>query len=107
RHHDAKMQRTEDRPLPSGRMQPGTVLMLGGACGGLGLIYLAVAVNLLTSLLGAITLVSYLFVYTPLKRVTTMNTIVGAIPGALPPLMGWAAARNDVSLGGWSLFAIL
>src|SRR3954470_8611786 len=107
REHDAKMRRTEDRPLPSGRMQPGTVLILGGVCGGIGLIYLALAVNLLTSLLGAITIVSYLFIYTPLKRVTTLNTIVGAIPGALPPLMGWAAARNEVSGGGWALFAIL
>ena len=107
RDHDAKMQRTEDRPLPSGRMQPSTVLILGGFCGGLGLVYLALAVNLLTSLLGAITLASYLFIYTPLKRVTTLNTIVGAIPGALPPLMGWTAARNDIGGGGWSLFAIL
>jgi protoheme IX farnesyltransferase len=107
REHDAKMRRTEDRPLPSGRMQPATVLILGGACGGIGLIYLALAVNLLTSLLGAITIVSYLFIYTPLKRVTTLNTIVGAIPGALPPLMGWAAARDEISAGGWSLFAIL
>jgi len=107
RDHDARMQRTEDRPLPSGRMQPQTVLILGGVCGGLGLIYLALSVNLLTSLLGAITLASYLFVYTPLKRVTTLNTIVGAVPGALPPLMGWVAARGEISLGGWSLFAIL
>lgn len=107
REHDAKMERTEDRPLPSGRLQPGTVLILGGACGGIGLIYLALAVNLLTSLLGALTLASYLFIYTPLKRVTTLNTIVGAIPGALPPLMGWAAARGEITLDGWSLFAIL
>jgi hypothetical protein len=107
REHDAKMRRTEDRPLPSGRLQPETVLIIGGACGGLGLIYLAVAVNLLTSLLGALTLASYLFVYTPLKRVTTLNTIVGAIPGALPPLMGWVAARGELSPEGWSLFAIL
>jgi protoheme IX farnesyltransferase len=107
REHDAKMRRTEDRPLPSGRLQPTTVLILGGAFGGIGLIYLALAVNLLTSLLGAITFVSYLFVYTPLKRVTTFNTIVGAIPGALPPLMGWAAARDEISAGGWALFAIL
>jgi heme o synthase len=107
RDHDARMQRTEDRPLPSGRMQPQTVLILGGACGGLGLIYLALSVNLLTSLLGAVTLASYLFIYTPLKRVTTLNTIVGAVPGALPPLMGWVAARNEISIGGWSLFAIL
>jgi protoheme IX farnesyltransferase len=107
REHDAKMRRTEDRPLPSGRMQPQTVLILGAACGAAGLIYLALGANLLTSLLGAITLVSYLFVYTPLKRVTTLNTVIGAVPGALPPLMGWAAARNDVTPQGWSLFAIL
>ena len=107
RDYDAKMQRTEDRPLPSGRLQPGTVLVFGGVCGGLGLVYLAVTVNLLTSLLGAITLGTYLFVYTPLKRVTTLNTVVGAIPGALPPLMGWVAARNEISGGGWALFAIL
>jgi heme o synthase len=107
REFDSRMRRTEDRPLPSGRMQPQTVLLLGGACGGVGLIYLALTVNLLTSLLGAITLASYLFIYTPLKRVTTLNTVVGAVPGALPPLMGWAAARNDLGLGGWSLFAIL
>lgn len=107
REHDAKMRRTEDRPLPSGRMLPRTVLLLGVSSGALGLIYLAFAVNPLTSLLGAITLVSYLFVYTPLKRKTTLNTVIGAIPGALPPLMGWAAARNEVTVGGWSLFAIL
>lgn len=107
RDYDAMMRRTEDRPLPSGRLQPGTVLILGGTFGGIGLIYLAFAVNLLTSVLGAITLASYLFIYTPLKRVTTLNTIVGAIPGALPPLMGWAAARGHISGGGWSLFAIL
>lgn len=107
REHDAKMRRTEDRPLPSRRMQPSTVLLLGGACGGIGLIYLALAVNLTTSLLGGITLASYLFIYTPLKRVTTLNTVIGAIPGALPPLMGWAAARGDVTREGWALFAIL
>jgi len=107
REHDAKMRRTEERPLPSGRVQPGTVLIAGTACACMGLVYLAVAVNLLTSLLGAVTLASYLFVYTPLKRVTTLNTMVGAIPGALPPLMGWAAASGSISAGGWSLFAIL
>lgn len=107
RDYDALMQRTEDRPLPSGRMQPNTVLILGAAMGGVGLIYLALAVNLLTSLLGAITFVSYVCVYTPLKRITTLNTVVGAIPGALPPLMGWTAARGDIGGGGWALFAIL
>lgn len=107
REHDARMKRTADRPLPSGRMQPETVLVFGGACSVAGLLYLAFAVNLLTSLLGAITLASYVFVYTPLKRVTWLNTAVGAIPGALPPLMGWAAARNELTGEAWSLFAIL
>ena len=107
REHDAKMRRTENRPLPSGRLRPDTVLILGGLMSGLGLIQLALAVNLLTSLLGALTLGSYLFVYTPLKRITTLNTVIGAIPGALPPLMGWTAARNEVTVEGWSLFAIL
>jgi protoheme IX farnesyltransferase len=64
-------------------------------------------VNLLTSVLGAVTLVSYLFIYTPMKRVSWVNTLVGAIPGALPPLMGWTAARNELSGEGWALFAIL
>jgi protoheme IX farnesyltransferase len=88
-------------------MQPETVLVFGGACSVVGLLYLAFAVNVLTSLLGAITLASYVFVYTPLKRVTWLNTAVGAVPGALPPLMGWAAARNELSGEGWALFAIL
>ena len=107
REHDAKMRRTEDRPLPSGRLQPETVLIFGGVCSVAGLLYLALAVNLLTSLLGAATLVSYLFIYTPLKRVTWLNTAIGAIPGALPPLMGWTAVRNQINGDGWSLFAIL
>jgi protoheme IX farnesyltransferase len=107
REHDAKMERTEDRPLPSGRLQPGTVLLFGGISAGLGLLYLTLVVNPLTGLLGAATLGSYLFIYTPLKRVTTLNTIIGAIPGALPPLMGWTAARGEITPGGWALFAIL
>src|SRR6185295_13191295 len=94
REHDAKMRRTESRPLPSGRLTPQTVLIFGGLSSVAGMIYLAVAVNLLTALVGAATLVSYVFVYTPLKRVTWLNTAVGAVPGALPPLMGWAAARD-------------
>jgi protoheme IX farnesyltransferase len=105
--YDALMRRTETRPLPSGKLQAQTVLMLGAGCSMAGLIYLAFAVNLLTSFLGALTLVSYLFVYTPLKRKTWLNTAVGAIPGALPPLMGWTAVRNDLDVSGWSLFAIL
>ncbi|MCU0770153.1 MAG: heme o synthase [Verrucomicrobia bacterium] len=107
RDFDARMRRTQDRPLPSGRMQPETVLLFGGACGLSGLVYLALAVNLLTSLLGAVTLVSYLFIYTPLKRITWLNTIVGAVPGGLPPLMGWTAARGELALEGWALFGLL
>jgi heme o synthase len=107
REHDAKMRRTQDRPLPSGRLQPTTVAVFGGVSSVAGLIYLAMAVNLLTSVIGAVTLVSYLFIYTPLKRVTWLNTAIGAIPGALPPLMGWAGARNELSGEGWALFAIL
>lgn len=107
REHDARMRRTAERPLPSGRMQPDTVLIFGGLCSVGGLLYLAFAVNLLTSVLGALTLGSYILVYTPLKRVTWLNTAVGAIPGALPPLMGWTAARDQLSGEGWSLFAIL
>jgi len=107
RDFDAKMRRTQSRPLPSGRMQPATVAVFGGITSVAGLIYLALAVNLLTSVLGAVTLISYVFIYTPLKRVTWLNTAIGAIPGALPPLMGWAAARNELSGPGWALFAIL
>lgn len=104
---DALMHRTENRPLPSGRIQPDTALIFGGLCAATGLLWLALRVNLLTSLLGAMTLASYLFVYTPLKRKTTLNTVIGAIPGALPPLMGWTAATGEIGVGGWSLFAIL
>jgi protoheme IX farnesyltransferase len=107
REFDGRMRRTEKRPLPSGRMSPDTVLVIGVGLSAAGLIYLALGVNLLTSFLGAITLASYVFVYTPLKRKTTLNTVIGAIPGALPPLMGWTAAREEISIGGWSLFAIL
>ena len=107
RDYDAKMRRTQNRPLPSGRLQPVTVMIFGGVCACAGLFYLALLVNLLTSVIGAISLISYLFVYTPLKRVTWLNTAVGAIPGGLPPLMGWTAARGELSAEGWALFAIL
>jgi protoheme IX farnesyltransferase len=107
REYDAKMRRTQNRPLPSGQLEPATVMIFGGVCATAGLIYLALAVNPLTSIIGAVTLVSYLFIYTPLKRVTWLNTIVGAVPGALPPVMGWTAARGELSGEGWALFAIL
>jgi heme o synthase len=107
REYDARMRRTQNRPLPAGRMQPTTVMLFGGVCAVTGLIYLALAVNLLTCVIGAVTLISYLFIYTPLKRVTWLNTAIGAVPGALPPLMGWTAARGELSGEGWALFAIV
>jgi protoheme IX farnesyltransferase len=107
REHDARMRRTRNRPLPTGRLQPSTVMVFGGVCACAGLLQLAVAVNLTTSVVGAVSLLSYLFIYTPLKRLTWLNTAVGAIPGALPPLMGWTAARGQLGVEGWALFAIL
>jgi len=93
REYDAKMRRTQNRPLPSGQLEPATVMIFGGVCATAGLVYLALAVNLLTSVIGAVTLVSYLFIYTPLKRVTWLNTAVGAVPGALP---GYAVRRSHL-----------
>lgn len=107
REYDARMRRTRGRPLPSGRLQPETVLLFGGACAVAGIVDLALAVNLLTSVIGAVTLVTYLCIYTPLKRITWMNTLIGAVPGGLPPLMGWTAARGELAIEGWALFAIL
>ena len=107
REHDAKMRRTKNRPLPSGRLQPTTVMVFGGVCACAGLLYLALAVNKTTSVIGAISLLSYLFIYTPLKRMTWLNTAIGAVPGGLPPLMGWTAARGELGREGWALFAIL
>ena len=107
---DAKMPRTANRPIPAGHIRPERALLAGGALAVIGLVYLAVQVNPITSVIGAVTLVSYIAVYTPLKRVTSLNTIVGAIPGALPPLMGWTAAGGHeavIAPEGWSLVAIL
>ena len=107
REHDAKMRRTARRPLPAGRMTPRAALVFSSAIAIIGTIYLGFAVNWLTAALGAFTLTSYIFVYTPLKRVSTICTLIGAIPGAIPPLMGWTAATNSLSLGGWIAFGIL
>ena len=104
---DALMHRTQDRPLPAGRMKPEVALLVGSGCAATGLLYLLYLVNPLTSLLAALTLGSYVFVYTPLKRKTSLNTLVGAIPGALPPMIGWAAARGSIGSEAWALFAIL
>ncbi len=106
REHDAKMRRTADRPLPSGRMQAGKALKIGCGAGVFGLVYLGVLVNPVAAAVAACSLLLYVFVYTPLKRVTWLNTMVGAFPGGLPPLIGWAAARGRIDAGGWVLFAI-
>jgi heme o synthase len=107
REHDAKMHRTRTRPLPGGRITPRAALVFSSAISVIGTLYLGLLVNWLTAFLGAFTLTSYIFVYTPLKRMSTICTIIGAIPGAVPPLMGWTAATNELGLGGWIAFAIL
>src|SRR5207253_432528 len=107
RSFDAQMRRTARRPLAAGRLKPPAVLWFGIAFASLGSIYLATAVNLLASLLAIVTLLSYLFLYTPLKRKTPLCILVGAFPGAMTPLIGWAAASGKLSLEAWILFAIL
>jgi len=107
RHHDSLMRRTQDRPLPAGLMHPERALWFGILLSITGCFYTWFLVNLLTCVLGTLTLALYIFVYTPLKRLTSFNTVVGAIPGALPPLMGWTAVRGSLDPGGWSLFLIL
>ena len=104
---DARMLRTRNRPLPAGRLDFSHALGFGLALSLLGTIVLYVAANALTAALGAVTLALYVLVYTPLKRVTSLCTIVGAVPGALPPVMGWTAARGALSAEAWILFAVL
>jgi protoheme IX farnesyltransferase len=107
READAKMQRTRLRPLPDGRVQPLDALVFGALITVSGLLYLMLAVNPLSALVTAAIVVSYLFVYTPLKKKTSLCSLVGAVPGALPPVIGWAAARNTLSVEAWVLFAIM
>jgi protoheme IX farnesyltransferase len=104
---DAKMRRTSTRPLPAGRIPPPVALGVGITFCLLGIVQLVVNVNLLTALLGAVTVVGYLCVYTPLKTRTKYNTIIGCVPGALPALGGWTAATGSIDAGGLVLFAIL
>jgi heme o synthase len=107
RRFDARMRRTARRPLAAGKVEPASALRFGILLSFTGAIYLAVAVNVLASLLAAVTLVSYLVLYTPLKRKTPWCTLVGAFPGAMPPLIGWAAASGKLSYEAWVLYAIL
>jgi len=104
---DALMQRTRLRPLPDGRLQVGEALLFATALSSLGLATLAVGVNTLCALVALATLVRYVVIYTPLKRVTSFATVIGAIPGALPPVIGWVAAREELSQGAWLLFGIV
>jgi len=107
RHLDARMRRTANRPLPAGRIEPAHALFFGTTLILAGLATIVFLVNLLTTLLAAATVLLYLFVYTPLKRRTKYNTLVGTLPGALPALGGWTAATGSFGAGGWALFAIL
>jgi protoheme IX farnesyltransferase len=107
REYDGMMRRTEHRPLPSGRLTPLEVLLFGSVSSLLGLIDLALYTNILAAFLAGVTLVTYLFLYTPLKRITPWSTVIGGIPGAIPPVIGWTAARGSITYEAWILFAIL
>lgn len=104
---DLLMKRTESRPLPSGKLLPIRALVFGVALTILAEIYLTVFVNPLTALLGVLVIIGYLFCYTPLKTRTPLSTLIGAIPGAMPPLLGWTSARPEIGPEAWSLFAIM
>jgi protoheme IX farnesyltransferase len=107
RETDGRMDRTRFRPLPSHKISPVGVLLLGTALVLAGVGHVAWKVNALAAALNALTVATYLFVYTPMKRTSSLSTVAGAVPGALPPVIGWAAATGSVSAGGWILFAIL
>ena len=104
---DAQMKRTQERPLPGGRMNPLEALIVGAVLTGSGMLYLTLIVNTLSGFVISLIVVSYLFLYTPLKRKTSLCTLIGAVPGALPPVVGWVAARGTLTGGAWVLFAIL
>ena len=107
RETDKLMRRTATRPLPGGRMLPGQALAFGGLLSVCGLLVLGLLVNPLTAAIGLATLLAYVGIYTPMKRQSSLATLVGAIPGAAPPVMGWTGASGELDLGGWLLFAIL
>ena len=107
RYFDAQMRRTWRRPIAAGRIKPSHAMWFGILLSLAGTVYLALAVNVLASLLALGTLLSYLFVYTPLKRKTPLCVLVGAFPGAVPPLIGWAAARGHLDPAAWVLYAMV
>lgn len=107
READRKMRRTADRPIPAGRLSPERALIFGVALSVAGFVELSWCVNLLTGMLGLFTLTSYLFLYTPLKQRSHLSTLVGAFPGAMPPMIGYAAAAGTLDAEAWALFAIL
>lgn len=104
---DHLMQRTKDRPIPAEKVSPKQALIFGLGLSAMGLGLLLWVSSVLTFVLALLTLVTYLLIYTPLKKVSPINTLVGAIPGALPPLIGWSAAEGTISALGWLIFAIL
>jgi protoheme IX farnesyltransferase len=107
RDFDAQMRRTGNRPIPAGRIAASNALWFGVLLSCVGCGYLGATVNALASFLALITLLSYLFLYTPLKRKTPLCTLMGVLPGAMPPLIGWAAAAGRLNLEAWTLYAIL
>ena len=107
RQRDARMQRTRNRPIPAGRISPLAALVFSASASVFGMVYLLIAVSGLAALLAGITLFSYVAIYTPLKVRSTVCTLVGAVPGAIPPMIGWAAVRGDLATGAWVLFGIL
>jgi protoheme IX farnesyltransferase len=107
RDSDSLMRRTAGRPLPAGKMTANRALWFGVVLATAGFLELAVMVNVLTGILGALTLAGYLFVYTPLKQRSHLSTVIGAVPGAMPPLMGYAASFGSLNAEAWTLFAIL
>lgn len=104
---DLLMKRTANRPLPAQRMSPTPVFFAGIMVSIAGILYLWYTTNLLAAACGAVAMAGYVFIYTPMKRITTLNTIVGSFPGAMPPLIGWAAAANEISAGAVVMFMIL
>jgi len=107
RNLDGLMRRTQERPLPSGKLLPMEAAIFGISLSVIATAYLAILINPLSALLGLVTLASYLFVYTPLKPKTSLSTVLGAFPGAMPPFIGWVAARGEITVDAWILFAIL